>query len=138
MRYRSWITTIVFFQCFAFASQAKVFSWLAPSQEPAVSLFVKPVTCQVKQFGEFCEFTILATANSTRREKLCLFQSGDERSLWCGLLTKNPKLLIKDKADKNQNYYLSDGKQVLASTQFQVAVYQHINQRKRRRYGLGL
>lgn len=138
MRYSNWIIAIVFFQCLAFSSQAKNFNWTAPQQKPAVSLFVKPVTCEVRQFGDVCEYSIYAASHRYKGKKLCLFQMGKERSLWCGFLTLEPLTLLTTTSKTNQQYYITDGKQVLASTNFQVAIYQHVKQRKRRRYGLGL
>ena len=108
-------------------------------QEIPWHIKLTPVTCMVNNHGDRCNLSITISSTSSTTQQTCLFRIESSPSpLWCGTLGKNYKVVIQDTPNKNQKYYLSDGKRSLSSELFRVGVYQPAKTRKRRRYGLGM
>ena len=138
MRRIIWILALLSATLFGRPSMASEPVWFAPNQTGKFALFINPRTCEVKEFGEYCQTTIYASGPNNNNETLCLHEELNPTPLWCGTLNARKTLLIQRNVQKNKVYRLVHNDNVMASADIKVAVFQPVKLRKRRRYGLGL
>lgn len=138
MRYITRNIAIATFALLSIQTWAQEQEWFSTSSVAKFILSIKPLTCEVKAFGEYCDVSIYVSAIEPSIVPVCLYRENNEEPLWCGTVSDKETKLAEQVVNENQRYYLADGNEEIAAVDFRVAVFQPAQVRKRRRYGLGL
>lgn len=117
-------------------------SWSAdsPIEKMTASLTIRPTTCVVKQQGQICKQAITVSFVSQQQHNLCIYQVPKENPLWCKEQTSEIELNVTVTANKSIKLQAVDEDKglVLATSSFTHSVFEPVDKRKRRNYGIGI
>ncbi len=112
----------------------------SPIEDMTATLTIKPTTCVVKQQGEICKQGIIISFVSKQPHNLCIYQVPKETPLWCKEQTRQAELNVTVTANKSIELQAVDEDKglVLATSSFIHSVFEPVDKRKRRNYGIGI
>lgn len=112
----------------------------SPIEDMAASLTIRPTTCVVMQQGEICKQAIIVSFVSKKQHNLCIYQVPKETPLWCKEQTREVELNVTVTANKSVELQAVDEDKglVLATSSFTHSVFEPVDKRKRRNYGIGI
>ncbi|WP_371186198.1 DUF3019 domain-containing protein [Thalassotalea maritima] len=102
-------------------------------------LSVLPNVCVIQELGDYCEQEIIITLTLTNKLDVCIYQQPDNKKIWCDydVITATVKTLIN--TNKDVTLVIQDmltGEEY-GYTDVHVSVYQPVQKRRKRRYGMG-